>query len=194
MRAIARLAIRVVAVLYLVGLFFDGVGYDPPIRNLPGPLRYAIEVAALFPDASKAVSEYRAEAWVCDDKRWEEIDTRPYFPLHPDDKENRFQRILHFYHDDATTKRALGEFITNAHNDKNSTAGDDYIPRNKLVGGVRLLIVRWPIPTPGDKLTEYSIVPLAHIRSDATRGVFYEPTKAELATGCSPKAASEVAQ
>jgi len=191
MRALARLAIRLLAVLYLAGLFFDGVGYDPPLRDLPGPIRYSLEVAALFPDAAKAISEYRAEAWLCGQRRWQEIDTRVYFPLDPDDKENRFQRILHFYHDEIVVKRALDTYLTDSHNTAQSSVPDDGIPRKETVGGVRILILRWPMPKPGDTLTRYSIVPLTKLRPDATRNVFYEPNKAELATRCAPKSAGE---
>ena len=59
--------------------------------------------------------EYRAEAWVCADKKWEELDTRPYFPLDPEDKENRFQRVMHFFRQDETTMHALDAYLVERH-------------------------------------------------------------------------------
>jgi hypothetical protein len=184
MRALVRVAIRVLAVIYLFGIFFDGVGFDPPLRGLPGPIRFAFEVAALFPDAATAVSEYRAEGWLCRSSRWEEIDTRKYFPLHPDDKENRFQRSLHFYHDELQVRRALDNYLTDSHNNPDTNDPNDGIPAEERVGGVRLDIVRWPVPAPGDKLIRYSILPLNHLRPDATVTIFYEPPADELKGRC----------
>ncbi len=187
MRALARFAIRLLSVLSLAGLFFDGVGYDAPLRNLPGPFRYAIEVAALFPDAAKSVSEYRAEAWVCRERRWEELDTRKYFPLDPDDKENRFQRILHFYNGDIFLKRALDTYLADSHNHPDTYVADDGIGRKLTVGGVRFSVLRSPIPTPGDKLTRYRIIPLKELGPNTVKNVFYEPTRAELNARCESK-------
>jgi hypothetical protein len=191
MRALGRVAIRLLAVLYLAGLFFDGIGYDAPLRGLPGPLRYAIEVAALFPDAAKSISEYRAEAWMCKEHRWQELDTRKYFWLDPDDKENRFQRALHFYHEEMVVKRAIDVYLTNSHNHRETNSPDDGIPPTSKIGGVRILIVRWPMPKPGDKLIPYSVVPLAKLRPDATKNAFYEPTKADLSARCGEPPAEE---
>jgi hypothetical protein len=184
MRALARFAIRLTAVLYLAGLFFDGVGYDAPLRGLPGPIRISLEVAALFPDAAKAISEYRVEAWMCGERRWQEIDYQKYFPLHSDDKESRFQRILHFYHEEIVLKRALDNYVTDRHNNLETYVPGDGIPKKEVVGGARFSILRWPMPKPGDKLTRYSVVPLTEMRPDAQKSIFYEPAKPELTTRC----------
>jgi hypothetical protein len=38
-----------------------------------------------------------ARGWRCDLERYEEIDVRPYFPIHSDDKESRFDCAMFFY-------------------------------------------------------------------------------------------------
>ncbi len=86
LRGVGRFAIWTVAILYLAGISFDGAGYYGPLAKLPEPARFYLSVSALFADASKAISEYRAEGWVCRESRWREIDTRAYCPLHADDK------------------------------------------------------------------------------------------------------------
>ena len=103
----ATIALRVLAGAYLAGVWFDGVGSTLPSHLLPRVPNYFLQVAALFPRAATMTIDYRAEAWVCADRKWEELDTRPYFPLDPEDKENRFQRVMHFFRQDETTMHAL---------------------------------------------------------------------------------------
>ena len=100
---------------YLAGVWLDGVGSTLPSRLLPRVPNYFLQVAALFPRAATMSIDYRAEAWVCADKRWEELDTRPYFPLDPEDKENRFQRVMHFFRQDGTTMHALDAYLVQSH-------------------------------------------------------------------------------
>jgi hypothetical protein len=146
MRRIARVALRTVAVLYLCGLWLDAVGCSAPSRVLPNAVDYFMQVAALFPEVAGGAIDYRAEGWVCADARWQELDTRPYFPLDPDSKENRFQRALNFYREDTVVHRALDDYLVARHD---AAVADDGIPRDKPIGGVRFIRVRIPIPPPG---------------------------------------------
>ena len=79
------LALRILAGAYLAGVWLDGVGSTLPSHVLPRVANYFLQIAALFPRAATMSIDYRAEAWVCTDKRWEELDTLPYFPLDPED-------------------------------------------------------------------------------------------------------------
>jgi hypothetical protein len=176
----ARVALRGVAALYLVGLFLDGVGCDVPPRVLPPAADYFLQVAALFPDAATAATDYRAEGWVCAEKRWREIRTAAYFPLDPDDKENRFQRAFHFYRDEPSVLHALDTYLVESHD---ARWGDDGIPRDEAIGGVRFVVVRTPIPAPGAPLTRFSRRPLMEV-PDAEKHVVYRTPKSDLARRC----------
>lgn len=110
-----HVALRVLAGAYLAGVWLDGVGSTLPSHLLPRVPNYFLQVAALFPRAATMSIDYRAEAWVCADRKWEELDTRPYFPLDPDDKENRFQRVMHFFRQDETTMHALDAYLVERH-------------------------------------------------------------------------------
>ena len=180
MGSAGRLALRSVAAIYLVGLWLDGVGCDWPARALPRPVEYFMQVAALFPDAATAASQYRAEGWVCADADWAEIDVRPYFPLDPDDKENRFQRALHFYVDDPAVTRALDAYLVQRHDTRPL---DDGIPADRPIGGVRLLSVREPIPPPGSEVHRYQRRPLADYPR-AERHLVYRTPKAIVDERC----------
>jgi hypothetical protein len=179
-RRLAHASLRAVAALYLVGLWLDAVGCSVPARVLPHALDYFMEVAALFPEAAGGAIDYRAEGWTCTDARWEEIDTRPYFPLDPEDKENRFQRALNFYRDDAQVHRALETYLVDRHN---AGPADDGIPRDQHIGGVRLVRVRVPIPAPGATLERFTRRPLADIPK-SEKETLYRTPKARIEERC----------
>jgi hypothetical protein len=180
MRSAGRVALRIAAAIYLVGLWLDGVGCDLPSRALPRPVEYFMQVAALFPDAATSASQYRAEAWVCAEARWTEIDVRPYFPLDPDDKENRFQRALHFYDDEPVVLRALEQYLVQRHDTRPLADG---IPADHAIGGIRLLSVREPIPPPGAVLYRFERRPLTEYPV-AERHVLYRTSKAKIDARC----------
>jgi hypothetical protein len=182
MRASGRYALRVLAATYLVGLWLDGIGCEIPSRALPRPAEYFMQVAALFPDAATAASEYRAEGWICADQRWQELDSRPYFPLDPDDKENRFQRALRFYRDEPLVLHALDDYLVERHN---AGLHDDGIPRDRVIGGARIVLVRVPIPRPGTPIERLARRPLADFAKDETRVLYHTP-KARLDQRCGP--------
>jgi hypothetical protein len=173
-------ALRVVAGLYLAGVWLDGVGSTLPAHVLPRAANYFLQIAALFPRAATMSIDYRAEAWVCADKRWEEFDTRPYFPLDPDDKENRFQRVMHFYRQERTTMHALDAYLIERHA---SGKGEDGIDALKPLGGVRLMSLRIPLPTPGEPLERNRHLPLAEYPK-AERHFFYHTPRSKVAERC----------
>jgi hypothetical protein len=140
------------AAVYLVSIWADGAGSSVPSTDLPGTVSFFLTIAGLFPNATKATIEYRLEGWACKDKRWEEIDYRVYFPLHADDLENRFYRILHYYRKDPDAMEALDDWIVNQHN-----AGKhfDAVTQGEAIGGVRFVSVRVPVPRPGTPPERY---------------------------------------
>jgi hypothetical protein len=183
-RRIARACLRALAGLYLVGLWLDAVGCSLPARVLPHAIDYFMEVAALFPEAAGGAIDYRAEGWVCSDGRWQEIDTRPYFPLDPDSKENRFQRALNFYRDDVVIHRALDDYLVGRHD---AGSHDDGIPRDRRIGGVRLVRVKIPIPPPGTPLQPFTRRPLAELPK-ADKETLYRTPRARIDERCGPPA------
>jgi hypothetical protein len=143
---------QLLAAVYLVCIWVDGIGCSAPYKILPGTLSYFVGIAQLFPKAAAATIEYRVEGWVCKDKRWEELDYRPYFPLHADDKENRFHRIMYFYRKDKDTMEFLDDYFVAQHNAGRHTDG---ITSGHAIGGVRLVSPRIPLPKPGDELSRF---------------------------------------
>jgi hypothetical protein len=177
-----RTALIVVAGCYLAGVWLDGVGSTLPRKVLPRVANYFLQVAALFPKAATMTIEYRAEGWVCADRKWEEIDTRPFFPLDPDDKENRFQRVGHFYRQKREPMNALDEYLVERHL---TGQGRDGIDPLKALGGIRLLSLRIPLPNPGDPVARQHRVPLAEIPMNE-RHVWYHTRRSKIASRCGP--------
>jgi hypothetical protein len=173
-------AIRIFAGSYLVGLWLDGVGCGLPARILPRTANYFLQVAALFPTAAVASIDYRAEGHVCGESTWMELDTRPYFPIDPNDKENRFNRVMHFFRENRKTMSALDTYLVESHN---SGIHEDGIPRGLPIGGVRLLSLRIPLPKPGDRLERVSRLPLADYPEEQ-RKIFYHTPGSKLAERC----------
>jgi hypothetical protein len=175
-----RTALRVLAGAYLAGVWLDGVGSTLPSHLLPRAPNYFLQVAALFPRAATMSIEYRAEAWVCADKKWEELDTRPFFPLDPDDKENRFQRVMHFFRQDETTMHALDAYLVERHPTGHGADGIDPL---KPIGGVRLMSLRIPLPKPGEPLERNHRLPLSEY-PESERHVFYHTPRSKAAERC----------
>jgi hypothetical protein len=178
------LALRVLAALYLASLALDGAGCSLPSRVLPRPLSFFTQVAALFPHAARATIDYRAEAWVCSQKAWIELDTRPYFPIAADDKENRFARAMFFYRRNRPTMRALDRYLVRNHDERPASDGID--PEQRI-GGVRLLSLRIPIPTVGSSFERYRRYPLAHYPK-GERKIFYHTPSSMRARRCASDA------
>jgi hypothetical protein len=118
--------------------------------------------------------DYRAEGWLCTERRWVEIDTRPYFPMRSDDKENRFHRVMHFYRRHRMTLQALESYLIHGHNDG---------APNAPISGVRLLSLRIPLPKPGEKVDRYRRRSLSEHPEDQRRNWYWTPT-AKRAARC----------
>jgi hypothetical protein len=178
-----RWILACLAASYLAGVWLDGVGSTLPSSILPRSANYFLQVSALFPYAATASIDYRAEGWVCADGgngKWEEIDTRPYFPLDADNKENRFQRVMHFYRDNRPTMHALEKYLIEAH-----AAGraDDGIPHDEPIAGVRFSSLRIPLPQPGEPLTRSERKPLSEY-PESERALFYHTRRSKLDARC----------
>jgi hypothetical protein len=164
----ARIALSLLALVYLAAIALDSTGNRILAKSLPAPARFFTEVACLFPHASQYAIEYRAEGWLCAEQRWTEIDVRACFPIDADNKENRFQRAMHFYHN---TPSVLGEL-------------DRYLwARTPGMGGVRLLSLRLPLPSPGDRSIAYAYHPL-ETYAQSLRKLWYETPDEERARRC----------
>jgi hypothetical protein len=160
-----RGALVIVAALYVGTVWLDGVGSTFPAKLLPRPWVYFAQVAALFTTASPRIIDYRAEGWVCADKKWVEVDVRPYFPLDAENKENRFQRVLQFYRKNRTVMRALEDFVMRRYN---ATASHE-------IGGVRFLSLRIPYPAPGEHVSPYERRPLTEYPKDQRKDWYWTP-------------------
>jgi hypothetical protein len=177
-RSRVRIPLAVLAGCYLVTLWLSGVGCSAPARNLPRPWMFFTEIAALFPNAPHAVLEYRAEGWSCAERRWVEVDVRPWFPMFADVKENRFHRVLNFHRKNPRVLRALDDFLVQ----KNNASGREEI------GGVRLIDIRVPFPKPGEPISRYSREPLGAFPSLSRRAFYTTSEPKRLARcGLSPK-------
>lgn len=148
-----RLLLGALAAVYLGGIWLTAAGSALPERLLPRPARYFTQIACLFPRAAEAVIDYRAEGFDCATGRFREIDVRPLFPIHADDEESRFHRAMFFYRRDRKTLEALDNYITIGHNSRVASAAP--------IGGVLLLSLRIPLPSPGGPLERYARKPLA---------------------------------
>ncbi len=163
----------VVAGMYLVTVWFDGVGSNVPAKVTPGPWLYFAQVAALFVNAAPKVIDYRAEGWSCTERKWLEIDVRPYFRIDADNKENRFQRALQFYRRNRNVLRALEDFVVK----RNAAAGAPPI------GGVRFSSLRISYPAPGEHVAPYERRPLASYSIDQRHDWYWTP-KSRRAERC----------
>ncbi len=146
-----RAVALVLGLLYPSLILFDQLSPRTVYDVVPGPVLYFAQVAALFPRASVYTIEFRAEGWSCKDQQFHEIDVRPYFPIHRNDKENQFTRALYFYLRNRLVMRALDSYITSHFNREHA----DHI------GGVRFLSLREPIPEPGSSFPRFVRRPLS---------------------------------
>ena len=167
-----RAALAVLAVLYLLGLWLDAIGHDAidalgaksALRKTLAPVKFFTQVAQLFPRAADMTIEWRAEGYRCATGKFEEIDLRPHFPIHAEDKENRFDRAMFFYHNEHKVLEALDAFIVR----RESALGPDH-----KIGGVLLMSLRIPIPDVGTPEERYHRVPLDEIPRSIERKYWY---------------------
>jgi len=139
-----------VGALYIAGVFIEGAGGGRLDRFVPRPVLFFCQIAALFPRAATYRIEYRAEGLPCQGPAFE-VDVRPFFPIHADDKESRFDRALHFYRNDRPTMEALESYVMDRYN----------LREQVKIGGMLFLSLRIPIPAPGSAFPRYERAPLA---------------------------------
>jgi hypothetical protein len=165
-RRLARGSLVVLAALYLLTVWLDGVGSTVPHKLMPRTWVFFAQVSALFTTASPKIVDYRAEGWVCSERRWVEIDLLPYFPLDAGNKENRFQRALQFYRRNRTVMHALDDFVVHHHNARGSEPS---------IGGVRFLSLRIPYPPPGAHVEPYAVRPVSAYAKDERKDWYFTP-------------------
>lgn len=151
----------------LAGLYYLALIHSPDAHSLR-PVTFFTEATCLFPSASAFALEYRLEAWPCGG-RWEPIDPRPYFPIRPDDKESRFQRLGYFYEHSRTVLQALDAYVSAHH----AAGVDDGVPGR--IGGIRLFKVVRPFPGAGEPVERYRFDPFAPVPPAQRRDIYYTP-------------------
>jgi hypothetical protein len=161
------------AAIYLLALAISTSEVNLFDRLEPGTLRFFTQLSALFVKAADTTIDYRLEGYSCDESRFEEIDTSRYFQMRPNDKENRFQRLAHFYRSDAKVMAALEEFLL------------PKLPRK--TGGIRLLSLRIPFGPPGEGIERYQRKPLVEYSADI-RHVWYATPMRERVERCAEAA------
>jgi hypothetical protein len=162
----ARIALVAVAAAYLTTVWFDGIGSGWPSSLLPRPWLYFGQIAALFKYAGIKSIDYRAEGWVCAERRWVEIDVRPFFRIDRDNKENRFHRALQFYRRERLVMRSLDDYVTSQHN---------AVEGRPAIGGVRFSSLRLDYPAPGERISRYERKPLASHSAAEKKSWYWSP-------------------
>ncbi len=168
-----RRAALVAAAAYLACIWLDAVGTGIPTAILPAPLRFFVQVAQLFPRAAVDAIEWRAKGYRCRDRRFEELDLSPYFPIHSEDKEGRFDRAMFFYFEDKRVLAALDAFIADAE-----------AKRGDPIGGVMLMSLRTPIADPGTDEPPYRRIPVNEMPQSVARRYWHVTGVAERARRC----------
>jgi len=170
-----RVALGIAGALYIACVLIEAMPNAPRARGsgrrlhlydvVPRPVLYFTQIAKLFPQAATYRTEYRAEGLPCDGPAFE-LDVRPFFPIHSDDKESRFDRALHFYRQDRPTMEALEQYIVDRYNQSGA----------RKIEGIMLLSLRVPIPTPGIPFPRYERAPLEDFPKEQ-RKVWYATSR-----------------
>jgi hypothetical protein len=158
-----RLAVGIAGSVYLVAIFLGSAGSSVPAKSLPRPLLYFTQVACLFPRAATHTIEYRAAAYSCRERSFQELDYRTYFPLRPDDKENRYHRVARFYRNNRRVMQALDEHLVEKHNARveRGESPDDGI--EGPIGGILVMSLRIPLPEPGTQVDRFRRTQLTEV-------------------------------
>jgi hypothetical protein len=182
-----RRAIGIAGALYLAAIFLGSAGSSVPQKTLPRPLLYFTQVACLFPRASTHSIEYRVAAYSCSERRFRELDHREYFPMHPDDKENRYHRLAHFYRRDRTVMHALDDHLVERHNARalRGEPTDDGI--DGPIGGILVMSLRIPLPEPGARVHRYTRTPFDDVPPEWHKR-WYSTPRSRLEERCDAEA------
>jgi len=139
-----------ISLLFFFLMILNELRIDLAYRFVPGPILFFSEIAGLFPNAKDQDVEFRAEGWACQEGRYVEMDLKNFFPIQADNKENRFQRAMYFYHRQQKVLQALGQYLTALQNkwvQVHEHPSKNFDSELGKIGGVRLLSVTTPIPT-----------------------------------------------
>jgi hypothetical protein len=164
-----RRVLVVLGSLYIAAVFCEGAGIQLH-RLVYRPVLFFCQVAALFPHAATYSIEYRAEGYSCNTGHFFEVDVRPFFPIHADDKESRFDRAMFFYRNEKTTMEALEAYVMREYN---RTEPDK-------IAGVKFMSLRIPIPSPGSAFSRYARTPLADHPKDERKVWYTTPHETAL--------------
>jgi len=156
----AEVVAGALGVFYVAVLISGQTKKDPIGPHLPPLVQHFVEAPGLFPHAAIDIIDYRLEVWSCRDQAFHEIDTTPYFPMRPDDKENRFKRLGQFYHSNPKVLDALDGWLA-AHVDE-------------PIGGIRLYSLRLPIPA-SRQIERWNPRPLAELPASVKK-LWYQTT------------------
>lgn len=170
-----RRTLAALAAIFLGAVFLGSAGSSLPREMLPAPVLYYTQVACLFPRAATHTIEYRLSAFSCEQGQFLELDYRPYFPLHPDDKENRFHRLGHFYRRHLQVMRTLEDHIVERHNQQ--TPGGAVPPDGLAgpIGGILVSSLRIPLPEVGERLDRYTPVRATDVPPEWRRAWYRTP-------------------
>lgn len=152
----------------LAAVYYAALLHRPPEVSWLRPAVFFTEATSLFPRASAFAIEYRLEVWLCG-KRWEPIDPRPYFPIQPDDKESRLQRLGYFYEHNRPVMQALDAYISAGH----AAGADDGVTGR--IGGIRLFKIVRPFPAAGEPVERYHFEPRGPVPPEQRRDLYYTP-------------------
>jgi hypothetical protein len=156
----------IVAFVYLLTVWLDGVGSNLPAKTTPRVWLYFAQIAALFKNAGMMAIDYRAEGWSCSERRWIEVDVRPWFRIDADTKESRFHRAMQFYRKERKVMQALEDYVLHSHNASGS---------RPTIGGVRFLSLRIPYPKLGDHVERVEHKPLSEYPNEMRHPWYVTP-------------------
>jgi hypothetical protein len=160
-----RRTLTVIGGLYVAMVLHQAVGN-------PHPVFFFAQIAKLFPGATQYTFEHRVQGYTCSGKLVD-VDVRPFFPIHSDDKENRFDRAIHFYSKDRPTMQALEAYVMREYNRSEPDK----------IAGVALTRIQTPIPAPGTPFPRFERKPLSDYPV-SERQVFYHTPKRVVDERC----------
>lgn len=164
LRDVLKFSLWGVSIIYLGSIWLVGAGHKLPSQTLPAPVLYLTQVSCLFPRAAVMTIEYRAEGQRCDGTAWEEIDTRPHFPIRADDKENRYHRALFFHRRRANVMTELDDYMWSR------------LPHGEY-GRLRFLSLRIPFPETRHEVTRFERKPLEEYPEEQRKHWWTTPTE-----------------
>lgn len=157
-------------------VYYGALLHHPSDAAWLRPVVFFTEATKLFPLSNAFVLEFRLEAWACG-QGWKPLDHRPYFPIQPDDKESRFQRLGYFYFNSKTLTRRdreVGEALDRYVADGHAAGTPDGVPGP--IGGIRVIKIVRPFPAPGEPVERYHFDPFSQVPDDQRREKYATPS------------------